>query len=81
MTISLPDDLFASAQALAERLEVSRSNLFAAALSEFVAKHQGHKVTAQLDAVYSTNASTLDPAVRRAQARVVSRRLVGEELK
>jgi metal-responsive CopG/Arc/MetJ family transcriptional regulator len=79
--ISLPDDLFASAQALAERLGISRSNLFAAALSEFVAKHQGRKVTAQLDAVYSTHASALDPAARRAQARVISQQLVREELK
>jgi metal-responsive CopG/Arc/MetJ family transcriptional regulator len=70
--VSLPDDLFASAQALAERLGVSRSHLFATALAEFLAKHQGRKVTAQLDAVYSTQASGLDPAVRRAQAKAVS---------
>lgn len=70
--ISIPDDLFASAQALAERLGVSRSRLFATAVSEFVAKHQGRKVTAQLDAVYSANTSTLDPAFRRAQARAIS---------
>lgn len=70
--ISLPDDLFASAQALAERLGVSRSHLFATALAEFLAKHQGRKVTAQLDAVYSTQSSGLDPTVRRAQARAIS---------
>jgi len=70
--ISLPDDLFASAQALAERLGVSRSSLFATAVAEFVAKHQGRKVTARLDAVYSANSSTLDPALRRAQARAIS---------
>lgn len=69
--ISLPDDLFASAQALAERLGVSRSHLFATALAEFLAKHQGRKVTAQLDAVYSTQSSTLDAAVRRAQIRAL----------
>ncbi len=69
--VSLSDDLFASAQALAERLGVSRSHLFATALAEFLAKHQGRKVTAQLDAVYSTQSSTLDPAVRRAQIRAL----------
>jgi predicted transcriptional regulator len=70
--VSLPDDLFASAEALAERLGVSRSHLFATALAEFLAKHQGRKVTAQLDAVYSTQSSSLDPAVRRAQAKAIS---------
>jgi metal-responsive CopG/Arc/MetJ family transcriptional regulator len=69
--ISLPDDLFASAEALAERLGVSRSHLFATALAEFLAKHQGRKVTARLDAVYSAEASSLDPAVRRAQIRAL----------
>ena len=69
--ISLPDDLFASADALAERLGVSRSHLFATALAEVLAKHQGRKVTERLDAVYSAEPSALDPAVRRAQARAL----------
>lgn len=71
--ISLPDDLFASAESLAERLGVSRSSLFATAVAEFIAKHQGRKVTAQLDAVYSASPSTLDPALRRVQAKAISR--------
>ncbi len=70
--ISLPDDLFASAEALAERLGVSRSHLFATALAEFLAKHQGRKVTARLDAVYSAGSSALDPALRRAQRRALA---------
>lgn len=70
--ISLPDDLFASAEALAERLGVSRSHLVATALAEFVAKHQSRKVTARLDAVYATEPSALEPDVRRTQARAVS---------
>jgi metal-responsive CopG/Arc/MetJ family transcriptional regulator len=70
--ISLPDDLFASAEALAERLGVSRSHLVATALAEFVAKHQSRKVTARLDALYATEPSTLEPDLRRAQTRAVS---------
>ena len=65
--ISLPDALFASAEALAERLGVSRSHLFATALAEYVAKHQGRKVTARLDALYASEPSAVDPAARRAQ--------------
>ena len=71
--ISLPDDLFASADALAERLGVSRSNLFATALAEFLAKHQSRRVTERLDAVYATESSALDPVVRRAQRKTILR--------
>ncbi|HET7603982.1 MAG TPA: ribbon-helix-helix protein, CopG family [Gemmatimonadales bacterium] len=67
--ISLPDDLFASAEALAERLGVSRSRLFQAAVAEFVAKHQSRKVTERLDAVYAAEPSALDSEVRQAQRR------------
>jgi metal-responsive CopG/Arc/MetJ family transcriptional regulator len=67
--ISLPDELFASADALAERLGVSRSALFATALAEYLAKHQARKVTDRLNAVYAAEDSRLDPALHRAQAR------------
>ncbi len=67
--ISLPDQLFQSADALAERLGVSRSQLFATALAEYLAKHQTQKLTDRLNAVYVAESSTLDPALRRAQAR------------
>ncbi|MEO8029436.1 MAG: hypothetical protein ABJC74_05085 [Gemmatimonadota bacterium] len=71
--ISLPDALFASADALAERLGVSRSELYATALAEFLAKHHGRKVTERLNAVYAAETGTLDPAVRRGQARSLAR--------
>ena len=48
---------------------LSRSQLIATALAEFVAKHRGRDVTRRLDAVYMREASTLDPATRRLQAR------------
>jgi len=67
--ISLPDELFQSADALAERLGVSRSQLVATALAEYLAKHQTQKLTDRLNAVYAAESSTLDPALRRAQAR------------
>ena len=71
--ISLPDDLFASADALAVRLGVSRSNLFATALAEFLAKHQSRRVTERLDAVYATESSALDPVIRKAQRKTILR--------
>lgn len=71
--ISIPDDIFESADALAERMGVSRSWLYASAVAEYVAKHQDAAVTARLNAVYTDQSSQLDPAVRKAQRRAVRR--------
>ena len=68
-TISLPDELFVSADSLAKRLRVSRSELYATAVAEYVAKHRDAEVTARLNEVYSDLPSRVDPALRRAQAR------------
>jgi antitoxin MazE6 len=72
--ISLPDDLFASADALASRLGMSRSELYATAVAEFLAKHTASQVTAQLDQLYGgDHGASLQPPLRRAQARSVRR--------
>ena len=73
IAVSVPDDLFESAETLGKRLGVSRSRLYATALAEFVAKHQGRKVTERLDAVYATEESRLDAGMRRLQARSLPR--------
>lgn len=67
--ISLPDDLFEAADALAGRLGVSRSELYATAVAEFLAKHSTSELTDRLNKVYETEPSTLDPSLRRAQRR------------
>jgi hypothetical protein len=69
--ISLPDDLYASADTLAKRLGMTRSGLIAAALAEFVAKHRASKVTERLGAVHSTNDSRLDTPIARTQSKAV----------
>ncbi|MEZ4424831.1 MAG: ribbon-helix-helix protein, CopG family [Gemmatimonadota bacterium] len=69
--ISLPDDLFESADALADRLGVSRSELYARAMAEYLAKHRAEGVTDQLNRVYMDELSGLPADVRRAQARSV----------
>ena len=71
--ISLPDDLFASVEALAERLGMSRSALFATAVAEFLAKHQTRQVTDHLNALSAEEPGTLDPRLARAQRRSVAR--------
>lgn len=49
--ISVPDKLFRAADALARRLQLSRSALYAEALAEYVAKHRSSHVTERINAV------------------------------
>ena len=71
--ISLPDQLFRAGDVLAKRLKVSRSELYARALSEYLAKHRPDEVTQRLNAVYATDESALDPALGAVQARSLPR--------
>ena len=49
--VSVPDDLFAQVDRLAHRSRRSRSEVYSAALREYVARHAPDEVTAGLDAV------------------------------
>jgi hypothetical protein len=69
--ISIPDDLFESAEALASRLGVSRSHLYATALARLLAEHERGQVTARLDAIYGGaggEPSRLEPGYAALQA-------------
>ena len=71
--ISIPDKVFRSADALAKRLGVSRSELYANAIAEFLSKHQARQVTARLDAVYAEEDSSLAPDLLQFQANSLAR--------
>jgi len=73
VAVSIPEGLFDSAESLGKRLGVSRSRLYATALAEFLAKHQGRKTTARLDQVYAAEESRLELPLRRRQAQTVGR--------
>jgi len=47
--VSVPDDVYAKAEALARRERRSRSEVYSAALREYVARHSEDEVTAALD--------------------------------
>lgn len=49
--VSVPDDLFAQVDRLARRSRRSRSEVYSAALREYVARHAPDEVTAGLDTV------------------------------
>jgi metal-responsive CopG/Arc/MetJ family transcriptional regulator len=67
--ISIPDRVFRSAEAMAKRLGISRSELYATAIAEFLSKHQGRDVTRRLDAVYGEEDSSLSPNLVQLQAK------------
>jgi metal-responsive CopG/Arc/MetJ family transcriptional regulator len=65
--ISLPDPLFAAAEELADRLGLTRSQLYVKALSEYVAKHRDDDVTEALNRVYARHSASLDHALAAMQ--------------
>lgn len=65
--ISLPDDLFRSAEAAARNLRISRSELYATALAEFLSRRDANAITERLNEVYSHEVAKVDPAFARAQ--------------
>jgi len=71
--ISVPDDVFESADELASELGVSRSALYSTAMAEFLAKHRGSDITAKLNEVYGEVDSRLPAEFRRAQAKTIGK--------
>lgn len=67
IAVSVPDDLFRLAEATARRLRVSRSELYARALAEFLKQQDGSRITERLNEIYSQHAATVDPGLHRAQ--------------
>ena len=71
--ISIPDKVFRSADSLAKRLGVSRSELYTTAITEFLSKYHGRNLTARLDAVYAEEDSSLPSNLIQLQAKSLAR--------
>jgi metal-responsive CopG/Arc/MetJ family transcriptional regulator len=69
--VSLPDELFRQAELIAKRRRVSRSQLYAEALADFLSRNHAESVTEQLNAVYSAARAEVDPGLRRAQLKLL----------
>ncbi len=65
--ISIPDSVFAAAEATSRRLGMSRSEFYAKAVQAFVDAHQATDVTEGLNRVYANEPSMLDPVLSRMQ--------------
>ncbi|MEH2303838.1 ChpI protein [Nostoc sp.] len=71
--ISIPDPLFEAAEKFAKRMGLSRSQLYAVALQEYLRSHKPDQITQQLDAVYADEDSSLDPLFVKLQAHTISK--------
>jgi metal-responsive CopG/Arc/MetJ family transcriptional regulator len=64
--VSLPDDLFCVADAAARKLRVSRSELYAKAIAEYLQRQQSNSSMERLNEVYWRYPAKLDPALHSA---------------
>lgn len=66
--ISLPDPLFEEAERVAARLGLSRSELYARAITRFVREQSGDAITEAINRVVQKLPPALDPVLVRLQA-------------
>lgn len=73
--VSIPDRVFESAEKLAARLGVSRSQLYARALASLVEKHREDLITSRLNEIYEGEgeSSSLERDVSNLQVRSLTR--------
>ena len=65
--ISIPDKLFRKADQYAKSHGVSRSQLYAKAVAQFLEQHPADHITKQLNEVYSTEPSKLNNTISTLQ--------------
>jgi len=66
--ISIPDPIFSRAERFARRRKISRSALFAAAVSEYLEQHGEENLTERLNEVYAKESSALNPMLTELQS-------------
>jgi hypothetical protein len=65
--VSIPSEIYQQAEALAQRLGISRNELYVQALSQLLDTYRHDEVTLRLNAVYETQDSTLPTELARMQ--------------
>ncbi len=69
--VSVPDEVFESAERLAHREHRSRSDVYSAALREYVARHSPDEITDALDLVLGGVGRAIDPFVIQSGRRIM----------
>ena len=69
--ISVPDPVFKAGEQLARELKVSRSQLYASALSAYLGSRGAAAVTAKLNEIYTVEPSAVDPQLAAAQSHLL----------
>ena len=67
--ISIPDDIFQSAEQLARRMGLSRSELYVQAMKSYLQAHQDEGVTDTLNTIYREIHAQVDPVISSIQIR------------
>ena len=73
VAVSIPDPVFAQGEALAKRMKLSRSKLYAKALDAFVADNSNNVLTAQINAALDKIGNEPDPFVMEAARQTLKR--------
>lgn len=71
--ISIPDPIFQAAEGLAHRMGMSRSQLYAEAVAEYMESHKNQNVTEILNKVYENESSSLDEELYSLQSQSISK--------
>jgi metal-responsive CopG/Arc/MetJ family transcriptional regulator len=71
--ISIPDPIFKEAEKAAKRLGLSRSELYARAIAQFVQILKRDGIKRQLDNIYAEEDSTIDSSLAKMQSASVFR--------
>ena len=67
--VSIPDEIYQSADQLAKRLGMSRSELYSKAVENYISAHKNEAVTKALDQIYAKVKSEIDPVINVMQLR------------
>jgi metal-responsive CopG/Arc/MetJ family transcriptional regulator len=71
--VSIPDDVFEKVERLARRAKKSRSEVFSAALREYVARHSPDEVTESINRVVDRIGDQTDDFVAAAAQRILEK--------
>lgn len=71
--VSIPDDIFKEADELARRERRTRSDVYAAALREYLARHDESEITRKMNEVIDRVGAEVDPFVEEAARRILER--------